>query len=44
MIQRGMTLQQVQAARPTLEFDNRYSKDYWTANMFVDVVYRSLTE
>jgi hypothetical protein len=46
MIQRGMTLQQIQAARPTLDFDGRYGSTTgsWTTNMFVEAVYRSLTQ
>jgi glyoxylase-like metal-dependent hydrolase (beta-lactamase superfamily II) len=42
----GMTLAQVQAARPTLDFDGRYGATTgpWTTDMFVDAVYRSLAE
>jgi hypothetical protein len=44
MIARGMTVEQVKAARPTRDFDTRYSKDTgaWTTNMFVEAVYQSL--
>jgi glyoxylase-like metal-dependent hydrolase (beta-lactamase superfamily II) len=40
----GMTLQQVIAARPTLDFDGRYDAydDGWTAEMFVAAVYETL--
>jgi glyoxylase-like metal-dependent hydrolase (beta-lactamase superfamily II) len=46
MIKKGMTLQQVKAARPTLDYDPRYGKDNgpWTTDMFVEAVYRSLSE
>jgi glyoxylase-like metal-dependent hydrolase (beta-lactamase superfamily II) len=46
MIARGMTLEQVKAARPTMDFDGRYgsSSGPWTTNMFVEAVYRSLQE
>ncbi len=46
MIQKGMTLDQVKAARPTLEYDSRYGSDSgsWTTSMFIDAVYRSLSK
>jgi glyoxylase-like metal-dependent hydrolase (beta-lactamase superfamily II) len=46
MIGRGMTLPQVKAARPTLDFDGRYGSTTgpWTTDMFVEAVYRSLPE
>ena len=39
-----MTLDQIKAARPTLDFDPRYGSTSgpWTTAMFVDAVYRSL--
>jgi len=43
-MKKGMTLQQIQAAKPTLEYDRRYATSYWTADQFVDVVYRSLSQ
>ena len=43
-IKKGRTLQQVKAARPTLEFDKRYATNYYTADMFVEAVYRSLSQ
>jgi glyoxylase-like metal-dependent hydrolase (beta-lactamase superfamily II) len=45
MIKKGMTLEQVQAARPTLDYDPRYNKPgaFWTASMFVEAAYKSLT-
>jgi hypothetical protein len=41
---RGMTVEQVHAARPTRDFDTRYGKTTgaWTTNMFVEAVYQSL--
>jgi glyoxylase-like metal-dependent hydrolase (beta-lactamase superfamily II) len=41
---KGMTLAQVQAARPTMDFDGRYGSTTgpWTTAMFVEAVYRSL--
>jgi cyclase len=45
-IGKGMTLAQVKAARPTLDFDGRFGATAgpWTTDMFVEAVYRSLTE
>jgi len=43
MINRGMTLAQVQAARPTLEYDGLYgSAPGWSAAQFIEAVYRGL--
>jgi glyoxylase-like metal-dependent hydrolase (beta-lactamase superfamily II) len=44
MIERGMTLAQVKAARPTRDYDPRFGKDTgpWTTDMFVEAAYRSL--
>ena len=46
MIRRGMALEQVKAARPTLDFDGRYGAagGPWTTDMFVEAVYTSLKE
>jgi glyoxylase-like metal-dependent hydrolase (beta-lactamase superfamily II) len=43
---KGMTLQQVKAAHPTLDFDGRYGATTgpWTTDMFVEAVYRTLQE
>ena len=45
MITRGMTLEQVKAAKPTLDFDPIYGSDTgnWTTDMFVEAAYKSLT-
>jgi cyclase len=44
LIAKGMTLEQVQAAHPTLDYDGRYGADSgpWTTAMFVEAVYREL--
>ncbi len=44
MVAKGMTLEQVQAARPTVDYDTRYGRDTgpWTTGMFVEAAYRSL--
>jgi glyoxylase-like metal-dependent hydrolase (beta-lactamase superfamily II) len=46
MKNKGMTLAQVKAARPTLDFDGRYGATTgpWTTDMFVDAVYRTIQE
>jgi cyclase len=45
MIKKGMTLDQVKAARPTLDFDPRYGTDtgFWTTTMFIETIYRDLS-
>jgi len=45
MIDKGMSLEQVEAARPTRDYDGRYgsSTGFWTTAMFVEAVYRSLS-
>jgi glyoxylase-like metal-dependent hydrolase (beta-lactamase superfamily II) len=45
MIKKGMTLPQIQAARPTLDYDPLYGSTAgpWTTDMFVEAAYRSLT-
>ena len=45
LIDQGMGLEEVRAARPTLDFDPRYGTDSgdWTTQMFVEAIYRSLT-
>ncbi len=43
---KGMTLEQVRAAKPTLDFDGRYGSTTgpWTTDMFISAVYRTLQE
>jgi len=44
MIKKGMTLEQVKAAKPTRDYDTRYgaTSGFWTTDMFVEAVYKSL--
>jgi glyoxylase-like metal-dependent hydrolase (beta-lactamase superfamily II) len=44
MVKKGMTLEQVKAAKPTADYDPRYGATTgpWTTDMFVESVYRSL--
>lgn len=46
MIGKGRTLDQIKAAKPTLDFDPRYgtSTGPWTTTMFVEQIYRDLTK
>lgn len=43
MIGAGMTLEQVQAAKPTSDYDGIYDEPAWTGAMFAAAVYRDLT-
>jgi glyoxylase-like metal-dependent hydrolase (beta-lactamase superfamily II) len=45
MAKKGMTLEQVRAARPTLDFDPRYGADsgFWTTAQFIEAVYRDVS-
>jgi cyclase len=45
MIKRGMTLQQVKAARPTFDYDPIYGSTTgnWTTDMFLEAAYNSLS-
>ncbi len=44
MVKRGMTLEQVRAARPTLDWDPRYGTDtgFWTTGQFVQTIYEEM--
>jgi cyclase len=44
MVVKGKTLEQVKAARPTLEFDSRYGSETgpWTTTMFIEAAYRGI--
>jgi cyclase len=46
MIHRGMTLEQVKAAKPTLDYDTQYGANsgIWTTDMFVEAAYKSLSQ
>jgi glyoxylase-like metal-dependent hydrolase (beta-lactamase superfamily II) len=43
-VKRGMTLDQVKARKPTLDFDPRYGNDtgFWTTAMFIEVIYKQM--
>jgi glyoxylase-like metal-dependent hydrolase (beta-lactamase superfamily II) len=45
MAARGLTLDQVKAARPTLDYDPRWGADsgFWTTDMFVEAVHQELS-
>jgi cyclase len=46
MVRKGMTLAQVKAARPSMEYDGLYgaSSGPWTTDMFIEAVYKSLSQ
>lgn len=46
MVGRGMTLEQIKAARPSRDYDLRYGSDTgpWTTSMFIDAVYAGLAK
>jgi cyclase len=46
MVDKRLTLAQVKAARPTLDYDGRYgaTTGSWTTDMFVEAVYRDLSQ
>jgi glyoxylase-like metal-dependent hydrolase (beta-lactamase superfamily II) len=46
MVEKGMTLAEVKAARPTFDYDPRWGRDSgeWTTDMFVEAVYRNLVD
>jgi hypothetical protein len=41
---KGKTLQEIKAAKPTIDYDPRYGKTTgpWTTDMFIEAVYQSL--
>jgi cyclase len=43
-VKRGLTLDQVKAKKPTLDFDPRYGSDsgFWTTAMFVETIYKEM--
>ena len=44
MIEAGMTLEQVKAAKPTFDYDGLYgAAGDWTGDMFVDAIYRDVS-
>jgi hypothetical protein len=46
MVETGMTLRQVQAAKPTEDYDGRYgaTSGFWTTEQFVAAAYESLSK
>lgn len=46
MLGRGMTLEQVKAARPTRDYDPRWgaTSGWWTTDMFVEAAYKTLSK
>jgi hypothetical protein len=46
MIQRGFTLAQVKAAKPTFDYDGLYGSmsGPWTTDMFIEAAYKSLSK
>jgi cyclase len=46
MVKKGMTLEQVRAAKPTRDYDPLYgaTTGFWTTDKFVDAVYTSLAQ
>jgi hypothetical protein len=46
MVGRKMTLEQVKAARPTLDYDGRYGSDTgaWTTAMFIEAMYKEFSK
>jgi glyoxylase-like metal-dependent hydrolase (beta-lactamase superfamily II) len=45
MVDKGMTLEQVKAARPALDYEGRYGSDTgtWTTAMFIEGIYKDLS-
>jgi cyclase len=45
MIHKGMTLEQVKAAKPTLDYDTQYGSTtgFWTTDKFIEAVYQNLS-
>ena len=46
MVKRGLTLEQVKAAKPTLDYDRHYGADTgpWTTAMFIEAIYKDLSK
>ena len=44
MVNKGMTLAQVKAAKPTMDYDGLYGSDTgpWTTSMFIEAAYKTL--
>jgi hypothetical protein len=44
MIDKGMTIERVKAAKPTMDYDPLYGRQPGVTAQFVDAVYRSLKQ
>jgi len=46
MVDKGMTLDQVKAAKPTLDYDPRFGSDsgFWTTAQFIEAVYQDVSK
>jgi glyoxylase-like metal-dependent hydrolase (beta-lactamase superfamily II) len=44
MLKHGKTLDQVKAAKLSLDYDGRFSTSVWTGDMFVEAIYNSLRQ
>jgi hypothetical protein len=46
MVKRGMTVEQVKAAKPTLDYDLHYGANSgpWTTAMFIEAVYGDVSK
>lgn len=46
MIEMGMSLEQVKAARPSRDYDGRYGldTDFWSTDRFIETIYRELAD
>ena len=46
MIHKGMTLEQIKATKPTLDYDPEYgaTTGFWTTDQFIEAVYKSLSQ
>ena len=43
MVAKGLSLEQVKRARPTMDYDGLFEKrSDWTSDMFIDAIYRDL--
>jgi hypothetical protein len=44
LVKKGLTLEQVKAAKPTRDYDGDYgtTSGFWTTDMFVEAVYRTI--
>jgi glyoxylase-like metal-dependent hydrolase (beta-lactamase superfamily II) len=46
LVKKGRTLEQVRAAKPTLDYDSEYgaTTGFWTTDKFIEAVYKSLSQ